>query len=147
MNRLAALVLSAILMIASYGLGYRRGKGWSLAEDKARDAKIEFQVKQLVDIAYPQDCRVAFVISVPPAQVAEEVEKHKSAPEVVRAILYQEVNQEETDFVTNFGKGLSPANQEIFWASSGKAAFDEYQKRVLALRDWKPNELPTHPGR
>ena len=131
----------------AFFFGYRTGLGWHHAEETAattakriKEDKIESQVKRLVEMAYPSERRVAFVISIPPANIAEEIEAHKNSPAVVRAILYQEVDKEETQFALDFGKGLTKANREKFWNTTGKAAFDEYQRRLLELRDWNPDK-------
>jgi hypothetical protein len=139
-----------ITLILAHESGFRSGVK---AESKSRDAaqveqktQAEIQTRALVDLAYPPDRRPVMVISVPPAAVAEQVEKSKAAPEVVRAILYEEVTREHTEFCTTMGTSLRGATSKQFWEGAGKDASEEYLRRIVALRDWKPKESSMMKG-
>lgn len=99
------------------------------------NATAESQVRHLLELAYPPDRHLPFVISVPPVPIAMKVEEHRSSPELVRAILYEEVGKEHTAFCTEPGLNAGPKS---FWQGAGKTASDEYLRRLKDLRDWKP---------
>ena len=148
--KLGLVAAWVVTLVLSHVVGFRAGVK---AERKSMDAaqveqkaQVEAQTRALVDLAYPSDRLPTMVESVPPAAVAEQVEKHKDAPEVVRAILYEEVTREHIEFCTSMGMSLKGALSKQFWGGTGKIASEEYLRRIVALRDWKPQEPSTMKG-
>lgn len=137
--RLGIAILWALSMGAAFvaGLGHGGELERNRREVIAAQEKViaETQVRHLLGLAYPPDRHLPFVISVPPVPIAMKVEEHRNSPELVRAILYDEVSKEHTAFCTDPGLNAGPKS---FWEGAGKAASDEYIRRLNDLRDWKP---------
>lgn len=140
-TRLVALVaLWGLSLAVAWSEGMKRGTAERLTNQEAQARSLvkaqEAQVRALVDTAFPPTQRAPGVISVPPAKVAEAVEAHKSSPEVVRAILYEEVQRELWE---NYGsmnlRGLTPDAKRML-----KDNASEYERRLVAVRDWRAGQ-------
>lgn len=139
-------VLPLVLPLAvgygvGYGVGYRSGQGWTQSQQEAKAAKLEAQVRHLVDLAYPENNPCSFVGSVPPGAVMKDVHQNRNAPDVVRAILYDQVQKEFLDFTKSQGQ----RTHELWYAPS----MDEYIRRMNALQNWAEDKneatQPTSP--
>jgi hypothetical protein len=100
---------------------------------------VEGQVRHLLDLAYPKNNPFPLVESVPLGPVMKDVEQHRNAPEVVRAILYDQVSKEQGDFITSQNQIKLPKGHP-YWERDFLPSVREYGRRATALKEWTPGD-------
>ena len=137
MSRPLQVVVGLLLLAVGYGVGHRAGQGWERARDEATAVNIEAQVRYLLDRAYPGEPG-QWVDVVPPSKVMMAVQQNRKAPEVVRAILYDEVYSRFNLYVEESNNSTLP--RDANWERSYRPIYREYAKRVSALQEWIPGQ-------